>query len=101
MRLDCDARFDKEQATKAFDGTEELTVQVYQNEFKGCGYDRLRALEGVRGVKRVEIKGSVTSWPEYVGWLKGVMMLPVGTEVGEFVKEEKGKDLEMWNDFGR
>lgn len=41
-------------------------------------------LEGVRGVKRVRICGSMIGFEMYFGWLRGVMMSELGVEVEKF-----------------
>jgi hypothetical protein len=41
----------------------------------GAGADVLRQFEGVRGVRRVRVKGSVPGFEGYVGWLRRRMMM--------------------------
>jgi hypothetical protein len=49
-----------------------------------AGADVLRQFEGVRGVRRVRVKGSVPGFEGYVGWLRRrMMMMRVTGSVGE------------------
>lgn len=70
IRLDCDARFTRGAATKMLSGLEELVVEVVQAVFLAGGHENLRSLEGVRGVRRVVIGGSVMGFEGYVCWLR-------------------------------
>lgn len=81
VRLECDAGFSAEAARDAFSGVEELTVEVFQSQFKGSGNGVLRLFEGVRGVRRARVFGSIAEWPEYVAWLQGKMMSKEGGEL--------------------
>lgn len=87
IRLDCDPNFTREKAEIAFSGVEELTIEVFQAQFGSSDYKVLKLFEGVRGVRKVKIYGSVTLFPEYVAWLKEVMMTPIGMEVLPFDAE--------------
>lgn len=62
----------------AFTGVEELTIEVFQAQLGGSDYSVLRRFEGVRGVKRARIYGSIYAFPEYAKWLQNAMMSPVG-----------------------
>ena len=88
MRLDCDPNFTTEKASDAFSGVEELTIEVFQAQFGGSDYRVLRLFEGIRGVKKVKIFGSVIAFPEYVGWLRGSIMSPKGVGVCAFESQE-------------
>ncbi|KAH6680862.1 hypothetical protein B0J14DRAFT_274600 [Halenospora varia] len=92
VRLDCDPNFSVANATNAFMGMEELTIEVFQAQFGSSDYKVLKLFEGVRGVKRASIYGSVSGFPEYVEWLQNSMMTP-----GEGVVEpfEKGEVEEL------
>ncbi|KFX89843.1 hypothetical protein O988_08471 [Pseudogymnoascus sp. VKM F-3808] len=81
VRLECDAGFSAEAARDAFSGVEELTVEVFQSQFKGSGNGVLRLFEGVRGVRRARIFGSISEWPEYVAWLQRRMMSKEGSDL--------------------
>jgi len=88
VRLDCDPNFSLKKATDSFTGVEELTIEVFQAQFGGSDYKVLRLFEGVRGVKRVRVYGSVTAFPEYVEWLKTTMVTPRDGVVEVFDKEK-------------
>ncbi|KAF3770741.1 hypothetical protein M406DRAFT_223448, partial [Cryphonectria parasitica EP155] len=88
-RLDCGPFWDAETIAGAFSRAEELTVEVRQNIFLGCGGDVLRLFDGVRGVRRVKIWGSTTGLEGYVRWLEAAMMSPIGTEIVPFIEEEE------------
>ncbi len=81
MRLECDARFSAEDAERTFSGKEELTVECFQSQFRGSGNEVLRLFEGIRGVRKARVFGSIGDWPEYVRGLEKAMMSPVGTVV--------------------
>lgn len=95
MRLECDARFSAEAAAEAFSGMEELTVEVFQSQFRGSGNGVLKLFEGVREVRRVRIFGSITEWPEYVTWLQSRMMSKEGYGLMETEKREGMESLEV------
>lgn len=88
LRLDCGLGFDRGRAAAAFSGAEELHVRVVQSVFRGAGFDNLAALEDVRGVRRLTIRGSTTGFEGYVDWLARVMQSPLGAGVGEPVPLE-------------
>ena len=79
VRLDCDPNFSAKKAQEAFTGAEELTVEVFQAQFGGSEYQVLKLFEGIRGVRRAKIYGSVSAFPDYVDWLESAMMEPEGT----------------------
>jgi hypothetical protein len=83
VRLECDARFSKEAATEAFSGMEELTIEVFQSQFRGSGNEVLRLFEGVREVGRARVFGSIGEWPGYVEELTRRMMSKEGYELEE------------------
>jgi len=76
VRLDCDPNFSAEKASDAFSGVEDLTIEVFQAQFGGSDYTVLKLFEAIRGVKKVKIYGSIVAFPEYVSWLRDVMMTP-------------------------
>jgi hypothetical protein len=78
VRLDCEPRFSAMKVQNAFTGVEELTIEVFQAQLGGSDYSVLRRFEGVRGVKRARIYGSIYAFPEYAKWLQNAMMSPVG-----------------------
>ncbi|PVH73866.1 hypothetical protein DL98DRAFT_563069 [Cadophora sp. DSE1049] len=75
--LDCDPNFSAEKAAKSF------TAQ-----FGSSDYKMLKLFEGIRGVRRARVYGSVTAFPEYVEWLQDAMKTPEGVEVEVFDKEK-------------
>lgn len=90
-----------EQVTKAFSGVEELTIEVFQAQFGSCGREVLGLWEGVRGVKRARVYGSVTAFPGYARWLGGSMEMGVGEVVEPFMDVEKGvgqrEEHDIWS----
>ncbi|KAK0392418.1 hypothetical protein NLU13_1913 [Sarocladium strictum] len=89
IRLDIDPAFSAEAARIAFSGLEELTIELAQGYFLGAGCQNLRALESVRGVRRVNICGSTMGFELYLGWLRGVMMSEPGVKVDSFKPVEE------------
>lgn len=91
VRLDCDPRFSAMKAQKAFTGCEELTIEVFQAQFGGSNYSVLMRFDGIRGVKKARIYGSVYAFPEYTKWLEDAMMSPLGNTVELFSSSTGGK----------
>ncbi|KAK4504720.1 hypothetical protein PRZ48_002682 [Zasmidium cellare] len=89
VRLDTDPRFSKLQATESFTGVERLEVEVFQAMYGSCDFEVLRLFEGVRGVGRAVVWGSVGDG-RYAEWLAGSMMRGVGEEVEGFEEEFVG-----------
>ena len=71
---------------RAFTGVEELVVEVFQSSFQACDYRALEAFEGIRGVGRARVGGSVGRL--FAEWLEMCMMSLPGKEVGRAVGEE-------------
>jgi hypothetical protein len=90
VRLDCDPNFSLAKATNSFSGVEELAIEVFQAQFGSSDYKVLRLFEGVRGVKRVRIYGSVNAFPEYISWLEAAIVTPQEGVVEAFDKEKVG-----------
>jgi hypothetical protein len=86
VRLDCDLAYDEAAVTEAFSGKEELTIEVWQPVYLGVGRDNLRRFEGVRGVKRAKVFGSVSGFRDYARWLEAGIMSSVSCEVTPFVE---------------
>jgi len=63
---------------------------VFQAQFGSSDNKVLRLFEGVRGVKRARVYGSVQAFPEYVQFLENAVTSPVGSVVGDFDKEVWG-----------
>tara|TARA_R110002060_G_scaffold16451_2_gene22878 strand:- start:3673 stop:4287 length:615 start_codon:yes stop_codon:yes gene_type:complete len=93
VRLDCDPNFSAAKAAESFTGVEELSIEVFQAQFGSSDYEVLKLFEGIRGVRRVKVYGSVTAFPEYVEWLQDAMKTPEGVEVEVFVKEKVGAQV--------
>lgn len=91
IRLDVDLPFEPEAAADAFTGMDELRVQVVQAVFLGCGMANLKCLEAIRGVKKVEVRGSTTGFGDYIEWLEEAMRTEPGGEVVEFKPSEPGR----------
>jgi hypothetical protein len=100
IRLDCDPNFSLSKATDAFTGVEELTIEVFQAQFGSSDYKVLRLFEGVRGVKRARVYGSVTAFPEYVAWLEGAIITSEEGTVEVFDKEKvvpvQARPYDIW-----
>lgn len=88
VRLDCDPNFTKEDATEAFSGMEELTVEVTQAQFGSSDFKVLKLFEGVRGVKNARVYGSITGFPEYAQWLEDSMKAGKEDKVISFDKRD-------------
>ncbi|GAB1741242.1 hypothetical protein NU219Hw_g6483t1 [Hortaea werneckii] len=106
VRLDTDPRFTSLQAEESFNGVEELEIEVFQAMYGSCDFSVLGLFEGVRGVGRAVVRGSVGDG-RYAGWLAESMMCPpggggplgfVGEEEG-FVRRREGRDV--WRDGNR
>ena len=80
VRLDTDPRFSKRQVEESFDGVGELRVDVFQAMAYSCDFSVLKLFEGVRGVEKVVIQGSLGD-RKYADWLEAAMQLPAGTSV--------------------
>ena len=84
VRLDCDPNFSAEKAKEAFSGVEELTIEVFEAQYGSSGYKVLSLFEGVRGVKKARIYGSIATFPEHVEWLQCSIMSPENEESHSF-----------------
>jgi hypothetical protein len=96
VRLDCDPMFTAETIRDAFTGMEELTIEVFQSQFGSSDNTVLRLFEGIRGVKRARVFGSITAFPEYIIWLENAMMSPKGMSVVKY--GENGQEIvrDLW-----
>ncbi|KAH7343054.1 hypothetical protein BKA65DRAFT_303743 [Rhexocercosporidium sp. MPI-PUGE-AT-0058] len=97
IRLDCDPNFSSDKATRSFTGVEELSIEVFQAQFGSSDHKVLKLFEGVRGVRRARIYGSVTAFPEYVEWLQFSMQTPEGIDVEVFDRERVGAQVRPYN----
>ncbi|KAG0648827.1 hypothetical protein D0Z07_5076 [Hyphodiscus hymeniophilus] len=89
VRLDCDPNFTAKKVQEAFTGVDELTLEVFQAQFGGSENQVLKLFEGIRGVKKARIYGSVTAFPDYAGWLERAMMTTEGTPLPILGEEDK------------
>ncbi|RMY88314.1 hypothetical protein D0862_10476 [Hortaea werneckii] len=105
VRLDTDPRFTSLQAEESFNGVEELEIEVFQAMYGSCDFSVLGLFEGVRGVGRAVVRGSVGDG-RYAHWLAESMMCPPGGErslgfgdVEGLVGRREGRDV--WRDGNR
>lgn len=84
VRLDCVPRYSTVKVKEAFTGAEELTIEVFQAHFGGSDYSILKRFEGVRGVERANIYGSISAFLGYAKWLENAMMSLQGDLVEPF-----------------
>ncbi|KXJ85158.1 hypothetical protein Micbo1qcDRAFT_128483 [Microdochium bolleyi] len=81
LRLDVDPRFTASEAATHFSGRYEVVVEVLRPSWRsgplGTGPpENLRLFEGVRGVRRARVEGSLGGIKDYAHWLQGLMMSP-------------------------
>ncbi|KAJ1329349.1 hypothetical protein MN608_06083 [Microdochium nivale] len=84
LRLDVDPAFTAADAASHFSRAAELTVDVSQASWRAAPPDSCRLFEGVRGVGRAKVTGSVGGFEAYARWLEQVMMSPPGSRAGRF-----------------
>ncbi|OBT61352.1 hypothetical protein VE03_09329 [Pseudogymnoascus sp. 23342-1-I1] len=96
VRLECDAGFSPEAARDAFSGIEELTVEMFRSQFKGSRNGVLRLFEGVTGVGRARVFGSIDGWTKYGAWLQDHMMTDEGREQVEIWRTISINDLDKF-----
>ena len=75
VRLDTDPRFSKRQVEESFTGVEELELDVFQAMYGSCDFTVLKLFEGVRGVGRARVQGSIGDG-QYANWLARTMEMP-------------------------
>ncbi|CAK3799634.1 Hypothetical predicted protein [Lecanosticta acicola] len=85
VRLDCDPRFTSLQAQESFSGVSNLELEVFQAMYGSCDFSVLRLFEGVRGVGKARVQGSIGDG-KYARWLERCMESAEGTEMG-FVED--------------
>ncbi|WPG99849.1 Hypothetical protein R9X50_00266900 [Acrodontium crateriforme] len=102
VRLDVDARYSMAQVTEAFSGADELSIDVSQAMYGSCSFDVLALFEGVRGVRKAQVRGS-TGDGKYARWLAGVMELPLGTDPEGFCEEHvaRSNGRDAWSSGNR
>lgn len=86
VRLDTDPRFSKTQASESFSGLEELELEVFQSSYGTCDFSVLHLFEGVRGVGKAVVQGSVGDG-NYAKWLENAMMSGMDAEIAEYSEE--------------
>lgn len=92
VRLDTDPQFSAEQVSASFSGVEVLEVEVFQSMYASCDFGVLRLFEGVRGVGKAVVEGSVGDGV-YARWLEEVMMKEPGAQVDVVDGERLGKSV--------
>ncbi|KAK3679971.1 hypothetical protein LTR78_000348 [Recurvomyces mirabilis] len=97
VRLDTDPRFTRAQVEESFMGVEELEIEVFQSMYASCDFNVLKLFEGVRGVGKAVVRGSVGDG-RYADWLAGCMMSGKGAEVEGYSEMYIGgnKGWEAW-----
>ncbi|OTA98312.1 hypothetical protein M426DRAFT_42093, partial [Hypoxylon sp. CI-4A] len=84
VRLDAEPGYDRATATARLSGMREVVLEAWQAVWRGSGPDVLRLFEGVRGVRRARVIGSVGGFEDYARWLEGAMMREVDAKVEPF-----------------
>jgi hypothetical protein len=95
VRLDTDPRYSPRQVEESFSGVEELRIDVFQSMYGSCDFSVLKLFEGVRGVGKVVIEGSLGD-RKYADWLGKVIQLPLG-EIAEPFWEEYVGGVKAWD----
>jgi hypothetical protein len=96
--LDTDPRFTPLQIEEAFNGCEELEIEVWQAEYGTSDFATLRMFEGVRGIKKVKVAGNVGK--EYCRWLEDCLRTAIGEELRPFLGEDD-KAFDLWTSGNR
>jgi hypothetical protein len=84
VRLDCDPNFSSLKAQRAFSGVDELTIEVFQAQYGSSDHKVLRLFEGIRGIQKARIYGSVGGFSDYAKWLQDAMMATTDAVVADF-----------------
>jgi len=92
VRLDTDPRFTAAQVRESFSGAEELELEVFQSMYDSCDYGTLMLFEGVRGVGRAAVYGSVGDG-QYARYLQDLMMKAEGEDVAARDEGTMGRSL--------
>ncbi|KAK4546374.1 hypothetical protein LTR36_002051 [Oleoguttula mirabilis] len=102
IRLDTDVRFSKLQVEESFTDVAELEVEVFQAMYGSCDFSTLALFEGVRGVGKAVVQGSVGDG-KYAEWLSRCMMSPTGSEIEAYSEEYVGgnKAWDAWQNRHR
>ncbi|KAK5109268.1 hypothetical protein LTR62_007142 [Meristemomyces frigidus] len=97
VRLDVDPRFTRLQVEESFMGVAELDIEVFQSMYASCDFSVIRLFEGVRGVKKAVVRGSVGDG-KYAEWLARSMMSGVADEVPAYSETYMGGN-KGWDDW--
>lgn len=89
VRLDTDPRYSKRQVEESFNGVEELQIDVFQAMYASSDFSVLRLFEGVRGVGKVTIMGSLGDG-KYADWLARCMEMPIGASITPYYEKYVG-----------
>ncbi|EMC97908.1 hypothetical protein BAUCODRAFT_66757 [Baudoinia panamericana UAMH 10762] len=89
VRLDTDPRFSRSQVEESFSGAEELEIEVFQAMYGSCDFSVLNLFEGVRGVGKAVVQGSVGDG-RYADWLARCMMSEPGSTVPAYSEKYIG-----------
>lgn len=102
VRLDTDPRFSRAQVEESFSGIEELEIEVFQAMYGSCDFSVLKLFEGIRGVGKAVVHGSVGDG-KYAVWLADTMMSAPGAEAKSFTEEWIGgnKAWDSWQHGNR
>ncbi|KAI1398103.1 hypothetical protein F4819DRAFT_498975 [Hypoxylon fuscum] len=96
VRLDAEPGYNREKATAQLTGKEEVVLEAWQAMWRGSGPDVLRLFEGVRGVRRAKVLGSIGGFEDYAKWLEHAMMCEVGTKVEPFFWDAGREAVPSW-----
>jgi hypothetical protein len=96
LRLDTDPRLTARDVEVAFTGADSLEIEVWQAMFASVDMRVLELFEGVRGVSKAKVHGSVGT--RYSDWLERCMMSPAGAVVEPFVEE---RNWDAWTHGNR
>ena len=88
--------------TESFSGVSELEIEVFQSMYGSSDFSNLKLFEGVRGVGKVDIHGSLGD-RKYADWLEATMQLdPEDDPVPFWEKYVGGQQAwDTWSSGGR
>ena len=89
VRLDTDPRFSRSQVEESFNHADSLEIEVFQSMYGSSDFTVLRLFEGVRGVGKVDIHGSLGD-RRYADWLEAAMQLNPGDDPAPFWEKYVG-----------
>lgn len=95
VRLDTDAGYSETQVEESFNGCDELEIDVFQAMYGSCDFTNLKRFEGVRGVGRVRIHGSLGD-RRYADWLTECMQAEPGYTPEPFYERYVG-GVQSWD----